>query len=539
MMHRTFPSLRAQRGAALLIMVAIMVVGIAAILVGSLNSSAINISRQEKTAAALAQAKEALIGRAAADPSLPGSLPCPDQVTNTTTPIPNIPNDGVSDSLAGNDCPSYIGRLPWKTLGLTDLRDGQGERLWYALSPNFRDDNSNHINSDAVGTLDITGAQSTNNAVAIIFSAGTPLSGNSRSNTKTTVCSSLIGTTLAGVAVPESWCAQNYLDGNNAKASTAAAPNTNYQAGTSTGTLINDQLLIITQEHLLPLIEMRIAREVKSCLDSYATPVKKYPWAVPPSSTYYTGETGTKFGRIPYQPAITDNKISDFIDALDQLQAKVNACIANDSNTNAYGLDIAGGILEHAAQALNYAQPTTPAIPTSATYPGKTAGDRAQYSNMCDTIHGNPISNTVQTNLNSANNALASVLSGLVATSNSSKSVSCPTLFSQGYWQNWKDMVFYQIDDLYKPTGTASGSGSLSINGTGSYRAVVLVGRKIFPPKTLPRNHAIPSDFLESPNAHTSSNPINTFESYRPSESLYQTRSNDLVLCLDGLGNCK
>src|SRR5690606_298057 len=27
-----------------------------------------------------------------------------------------------------------LGRLPWKTLGLPDLRDGHGERLWYAVS---------------------------------------------------------------------------------------------------------------------------------------------------------------------------------------------------------------------------------------------------------------------------------------------------------------------------------------------------------------------------------------------------------------------
>ena len=30
--------------------------------------------------------------------------------------------------------PSASGRLPWKTLGLPDLRDGHGERLWYAVS---------------------------------------------------------------------------------------------------------------------------------------------------------------------------------------------------------------------------------------------------------------------------------------------------------------------------------------------------------------------------------------------------------------------
>ena len=31
-----------------------------------------------------------------------------------------------------------LGRLPWKTLGLPDLRDGHGERLWYAVSTRYK-----------------------------------------------------------------------------------------------------------------------------------------------------------------------------------------------------------------------------------------------------------------------------------------------------------------------------------------------------------------------------------------------------------------
>src|SRR5665811_1174045 len=132
-----------QRGAALLIMLVILVVGIAAVLVSSLSTTALNNARQNTTSNALAQAKDALIGRAAADNNMPGSLPCPD--TN---------NDGSAELLSGNNCPSYIGRLPWKTLGLPDLRDGSGERLWYALSPAFRDDTSAQpLNSNTKGTL--------------------------------------------------------------------------------------------------------------------------------------------------------------------------------------------------------------------------------------------------------------------------------------------------------------------------------------------------------------------------------------------------
>ena len=49
-----------------------------------------------------------------------------------------------------------IGRLPWKTFGLPDLRDGSGERLWYALSPNFRDNPSvSPLNSDTRGSITV------------------------------------------------------------------------------------------------------------------------------------------------------------------------------------------------------------------------------------------------------------------------------------------------------------------------------------------------------------------------------------------------
>src|SRR5258708_29066232 len=42
-----------------------------------------------------------------------------------------------------------IGRIPWKTLGIDDLRDASGERLWYALAHNFRKlSGTTVINSD-------------------------------------------------------------------------------------------------------------------------------------------------------------------------------------------------------------------------------------------------------------------------------------------------------------------------------------------------------------------------------------------------------
>ena len=78
-----------QRGAALLVMLVITVTGIAAALVGSLSSTALKNARQKTTAAALAQAKDALIGYAITYGDMPthsgevhGYLPCPDDGSN-------------------------------------------------------------------------------------------------------------------------------------------------------------------------------------------------------------------------------------------------------------------------------------------------------------------------------------------------------------------------------------------------------------------------------------------------------------------------
>jgi len=521
-----------QQGAALMVMLVIMVVGIAAVLVGSLNSSAVKIAHQNDSAAALAQAKEALIARAIKDASVLGSLPCPDAITNiaSASGVPsNIPNDGVADLLVGNECPSYIGRLPWKTLGIDDLRDGSGERLWYAVSRNFRDDNSNHINSDTQGTLSLTGNQTSNQLIAIVFAAGAPLAAQTRSSSNNRPCN--------GVNGIENLCVQNYLEASNAMPSTAALINNNYQINAPSDTF-NDKAIYLTHEQLFPVVEQRIAREVKACLDGYAKVMgNKYPWAVPVQNWYFSGENNTRFGRIPYQKPINNNKIQDFLAALDTLQNQVNACLANNTNNNANALENAGKTLENAAKALS--NELSPPLSTAVTNPGKKAGDKAQDNNMCDTIQANPINNSVQTNLNATLAALAIELANEIATNNSDQAVRCDALFQKSYWQDWKDLVFYQVDEAYRPGGGGASAG-IQINATGNYHAAVLIARAVLPPKILPRKRTVLSDYLETPNAHTGQNPLATFSGYRTSDAQYQTISNDLVLCLDGGSvNCK
>lgn len=230
-----------------------------------------HLEEQKATARALALARDALIGRAASDNNRPGSLPCPDRVTNI--PGTNIPNDGVADLLIGNECPAYVGRLPWRTLDVPDLRDGSGERLWYALSRAFRDDDSAQpINSNTLGTLSVSGSVIATNVIAIVFAPGTVVGNQTRS---------------AGAANDVA----NYLEGGNevngTTAFTAASPSA----------LFNDRLLAIGADALLPVVEARVAREARTVLDAFFNdPANGYlPYA-------------NAYGDLSYQ--CTDNQLS-------------------------------------------------------------------------------------------------------------------------------------------------------------------------------------------------------------------------------------
>jgi len=221
-----------QSGAVLIIMLVIMVIGAAAFLVSSLSKSALQNARQAKTSSALAQAKEALIGRAVSDDNRPGSLPCPD-----------TDNDGVVNGVAGNCTSSYMGRFPWNTLELPDIGDGSGERIWYVLSPSFKDNPASEpLNSVSPNpwTAPLTlGAQT--NIVAILFAPNAPLSGqNGRPSNNVT----------------------DYMEGANADGDAIYATGLASEA-------FNDQALAITRADLMAAVEKRMAAEARNLLTNF------------------------------------------------------------------------------------------------------------------------------------------------------------------------------------------------------------------------------------------------------------------------------
>lgn len=260
-----------QRGAALMVMLIILVLGIAATLVSSMNSAALRNERQARTAAALAQAKDALIGYAITygdthAGEVHGYLPCPD--------IDGSNGEGTSKSPCGAKNVSVIGRLPWKTLDIPALRDGDGECLWYAISGTYKNSpKTDLMNWDTNGQLQAYAADGAtrldsddNQVVAVIFAPGATLNGQARSDGSST-CGS-------------NYNPSAYLDRDAAhgidNADIAAGKFVQGKAGGD----VNDQLLFVTRQELWSAVQKRtdfantlrlLTQRVAECIASYGT----------------------------------------------------------------------------------------------------------------------------------------------------------------------------------------------------------------------------------------------------------------------------
>jgi hypothetical protein len=300
-------------GQAAIILVLLLVFGASALVYTLVDPAKFAIENDRKTADALAQAKEALIGYAAGvdfdswPGRRPGDLPCPDTVGD----------DGVADG----PCVAVqarIGRLPWKTLGLTDLRDGSGERLWYAVSEGFKDDTrlvGVPLNSDTAGDYtvnDTTGGTTLGGVIAVIFAPGPAIGGQSRNSADTAHCATT-NTTIA-----RSLCADNYLEGGNQDGDAIFATGT---ASTS----FNDRLFLLTRSNFFPTVETRVARDLRASLLAYYSSYGYYPYAAT-----FTGAdwvNGNFRGRIPttYSSPLPNLARPAYFDANDWYQVMVYA----------------------------------------------------------------------------------------------------------------------------------------------------------------------------------------------------------------------
>lgn len=270
--------------------------GIFGVLFLTSGSSGQKSSRDANTAAALAKAKNALLAYALSSDSLnpvtgrPGQFPCPSTVS------PTSPTHGQATATCVST--PRLGRLPWKTLGIQELFDGDGEPLWYAVSNKFRTAAATKINSDALGDLTIYSAGGSNvlssQVVAIVFAAGAPVAGQNRTGA-TSFCTTT-STSIAG-----DMCASNYLDtGSGRNNATNAGP---FVVDRPSPTF-NDQLALISTADFVPKIEERIVAILNQALQNYYATNSYYPYAANYSEygspTFLNCANGVYSGRFPF-----------------------------------------------------------------------------------------------------------------------------------------------------------------------------------------------------------------------------------------------
>ena len=224
---------------------------------------------------------------------------------------------------AGSDQNKRLGRLPWRTLGLPDLRDGDGERLWYAVSNNFKKKehtscgnpaDAGCLNSDSRGTITVRDASGKvvydgvnpdsfvpSGAIAVIIAPGGVLS---RQDT----------------GAPQSRTAANVNNPSSYLDIALGEDNANLADGSGNGfisgpvmagsnVIVNDRVAVISYQDLMPVLEKRVAHEVAACLDLYAAQPSnsnRYPLAADAINSgafnNFSDVAGTRLGRVPDQP---------------------------------------------------------------------------------------------------------------------------------------------------------------------------------------------------------------------------------------------
>lgn len=194
-----------QQGAALIILVLLMVLAFSTALLTGISSYATKLARSEKTLIHLSEAKSSVIAYARlSDPDKTSTglqqryLPCPD-----------ADGDGLEETPCSTT--AATGWLPWQTLGLPPLKDASGYCLRYYVAGEYKQGSSGPPLISALPPAEFTLSDPnqllSNDVVAIIFAPYDILAGQTRNVTPgiATEC----GSTSLGAAINQN---QNLLD---------------------------------------------------------------------------------------------------------------------------------------------------------------------------------------------------------------------------------------------------------------------------------------------------------------------------------------
>lgn len=276
--------LQHQEGATLLLLLLFLVIGAGAFFINFVADRELEKQKQLRTQNALDAAKKALIAYAVSDDNRPGELPCPD-----------IDNDGkivlATDFLNSGNCTSLRGWLPWFLLGLGDIRDGDSERLWYALSDAFRPYGAVPpgvpLNPDTPTDIVINGINPTTPYVAaVIIAPGKPLPVNESNRTDQQL--------TTGTADD---LAASYLEDMNSGADKAA-----YTRQSVTGNF-NDLVVVITVDEIMQNVGNRVKQQVIGELEDYRTNNGFYPYAESSPGSQCDGTSTQTEGYLQFETA--------------------------------------------------------------------------------------------------------------------------------------------------------------------------------------------------------------------------------------------
>jgi hypothetical protein len=361
-----------QTGIALIIIVITALVVIGVLFVANLGITQARLDRDKVTDEALKKAKVALIAYATTQPLTttsavgPGLLPCPDLNDD------GLANDGSCGDEIGSTAAGQInrlGRLPWKTLGIEDLRDGYGERLWYAVSSMYKNNAANNgppaspdlgLNPDTgLGTITLRDSSgnviydgtstdvlnpNSGGAVALIIAPGPIITRQGAGSPQDRTCNGgSCDTAGKCTSSPASLTAKcnpiNYLDVALGEDNSNFVDRNDSRSGNSNGfiqgpvvqtgaTLVNDRIAALTYNDIMPAMMQRVAREVLHCLTDYAKSSgndgefwdnrNRYPWPAPAcridnsdTTINWSDWSNVLFGRIPDPPFNTTRSDSN------------------------------------------------------------------------------------------------------------------------------------------------------------------------------------------------------------------------------------
>lgn len=254
------------RGIAAIVLLLFLTAG-AALLVPRLAVTTRPAAYAETDAAVLAAARDALIGYAVAYPERvnaaygPGYLPCPAR-----------DHRGIAGPACARSTGTTVGRFPWHTLRVNDLRDRSGAGLWYVLAESHRyNPKREPLNALTLPSLRHAGEA----IVAAVIAPGAPLAYQRRRGD-----------------VPGEWIEMR-LEGTGHPVLTRSLPS-------------NDRVQTIDAAALRSALEQRVLGTLAVALNDYARAHGgRLPWLVPLDAPLGSApRVGVRGGRLAVHPAL-------------------------------------------------------------------------------------------------------------------------------------------------------------------------------------------------------------------------------------------